>query len=232
MPALPAARDAPAVITPGNRRGRAGLKALLVDVAASLALYYGLHAAGVDDVTALALSAAPSAVKTAVTVARGGRVQPAAVAVLVVTMLGLVASLITGDPRELLVRNALLSLPSGLWMLATLWTRRPLTFRATQILFPHRAALMDELWEGDPRFRRAWRSITVMWGGALLLDCALRVLMAATLPVPVVPALDMALTLVTLVAMQIPTNVVLYRSGSWHLLFGRRRAPSVKESVR
>ena len=109
---------------------------------------------------------------------------------------------------------------------------RPLTFRVTQTLFPHPAALMEELWVADPRFRRAWRSITVMWGGVLLLDCALRVLMAATLPVPAVPALDTALSVVTLVAMQIPTNVVLYRSGSWHLLFGRRRAPSIKESVR
>jgi len=232
MPALPAARDAPAVTTSGNRRGHAGLQTLLVDVAAPLALFYGLHAAGVDDLTALALGGAPPAIKTVVAVARGCRVEPVALAVLVVMTVGLVASLITGDPRELLVRNALLSLPFGLWTLATLWLRRPLTFRVTQTLLPHRAALMDELWEGDPRFRRAWRSITVIWGGALLLDCVLRVLMAASLPVPAVPALDTALTLVTLVAMQVPTHVFLYRSGSWHLLFGRRRAPSMKESVR
>jgi hypothetical protein len=232
MPALRAARDASAVTTSGNRRGHAGLQTLLVDVAAPLVLFYGLHAAGVDDLTALALGGAPPAIKAVVTVARGRRVEPVALAVFVAMTVGLVASLITGDPRELLVRNALLSLPFGIWTLATLWLRRPLTFRVTQTLFPHRAALMDELWEGDPRFRRAWQSITVMWGGVLLLDCALRVLMAATLPVPAVPALDTALSVVTLVAMQIPTNVVLYRSGSWHLLFGRRRAASMKESVR
>lgn len=228
MPARPAARDAPAVTTSGNRR----LQTLLVDLAAPLAIYYGLHAAGVDDLTALALGAAPPALKVAVTVVRGRRVEPVAAAVLVVMTLGLMVSLITGDPRELLVRNALLSLPFGLWTLATLWLRRPLTFQATQTLLPHRAALMDELWEGDPRFRRAWRSITVMWGGVLLLDCALRVVMAAALPVPAVPALDAALSVATLVALQIPTHVFLYRSGSWHLLFGRHRAPSVKESVR
>jgi hypothetical protein len=230
MLAQPVDRDAPAVTRPGNRRGGAGLQTLLVDVAAPLALYYGLHAAGVDDLTALALGAAPPALKTVVSVARGRRVEPVAVAVFVVMTLALVASLITGDARELLVRNAVLSLPFGLWTLATLWTRRPLTFQVTQTLLPHRAALMDELWESDPCFRRAWRSITVMWGGVLLLDCALRVLMAATLPVPAVPALDTALTLVTLVALQVPTHVFLYRSGSWHLLFGRRGASSVKES--
>ncbi|HEY4417954.1 MAG TPA: VC0807 family protein [Pseudonocardia sp.] len=220
------------MITSGNRRGHPGLQTLLVDLAASLALYYGLRAVGVDDLTALALGAAPPAITAVVSVARGRRVEPVALAVLVVMTVAQVASLITGDPRELLVRNALLSLPSGLWMLATLWARRPLTFRVTQTLFPHRAALMDELWDDDPRFRRAWWWITVTWGGVLLLDCLLRVLMAATLPVPAVPALDTALTFVTLVVMQIPTNVFLYRSGSWHLLFGRRRAPSTKESVR
>jgi hypothetical protein len=227
MPPLPAARDPLGVTTPTRRPGRAALQTLLVDVAAPLVLYYGLHAGGVDDLTALAGGAAPPALQAVVTATRERRVEPVAVAVLVAMVLGLVASLITGDPRELLLRNALLSLPLGLWTLATLWRRRPLTFQATQTLLPHRAALMDELWESDPRFRRAWRSITVMWAGALLLDRALRVLMAATLPVPAVPVLDTALTVVTLLALQVPTHVFLYRSGSWHLLFGSRRAPSV-----
>ncbi|OLT21867.1 hypothetical protein BJF78_33690 [Pseudonocardia sp. CNS-139] len=89
----------------------------------------------------------------------------------------------------------------------------------TQYLMPHRAALMADLWARDPRFRRAWRAITVCWGAALLADTALRVLMAALLPVPVVPALDTALTVATLVALQIPTHVLLRRSGSWDLLF-------------
>jgi hypothetical protein len=135
-------------------------------------------------------------------------------------LLATVASLITGDPRELLVRNALLSLPFGLWTLASLASSRPpLCFRLTRNLLPHRADLMDELWERDPRFRQAWRSITVAWGAAMLGDTALRVLMAATLAVPVVPALDTALTVTTLVALQVPTHLLLRRSGSWELLF-------------
>lgn len=157
MPALPAGRDAPAVTTSGNRGGPSGLQTLLVDVAAPLALFYGLHAAGVDDLTALVMGGAPPAIKTVVSVSRGCRVEPVALAVFVAMTVGTVASLITGDPRELLMRNALLSLPFGLWTLASLWLRRPLTFRVTQTLFPHRAALMEELWVADPRFRRAWR---------------------------------------------------------------------------
>ena len=53
----------------------------------------------------------------------------------------------------------------------------------------------------------------------MLAGTALRVLMAAALPVPVVPALDAALTAATLIALQVPTHLLLRRSGSWHLLF-------------
>jgi hypothetical protein len=80
MPALPAARDPLAVTTPTRRPGRAALQTLLVDVAAPLVHYYGLHAAGVDDLTALAVGAALQAVVTAT---RERRVEPVAVAVLV-----------------------------------------------------------------------------------------------------------------------------------------------------
>jgi hypothetical protein len=192
---------------------------LLVDVVAPLVVYYALHAMGVTDVTALAAAAVPPVVKAVFTALRDRRVEPVAAVVLLAMLLAMVASSITGDPRELLVRGALLSLPFGLWTLATLAGQRPLTFHATRTLLPHRAQVMDELWERDPRFRRAWRSITVIWGTAMLGDTALRVLMAYTLPVPVVPALDTALTVVTLVVLQVPTHVFLRRSGSWDLLF-------------
>lgn len=83
MPALPAARDPLAVTTPTRRPGRAALQTLLVDVAAPLVHYYGLHAAGVDDLTALAVGAAPPALQAVVTATRERRVEPVAVAVLV-----------------------------------------------------------------------------------------------------------------------------------------------------
>jgi hypothetical protein len=205
------------------RPGRAAAATPLVDVTAPLVVYYALHAAGVADVVALALGAVPPAVKAVVTGVRGRRVDPVGALVLLALLLATVASLISGDPRELLVRNALLSLPFGLWTLATFRRPRPLCFRVTRDLLPHKAELMDELWARDPRFRRAWLSITVVWGATMLADTALRVLMAWTLPVSVVPALDTALTAATLVALQVPTHLLLRRSGTWHLLFRSHR---------
>jgi hypothetical protein len=47
----------------------------------------------------------------------------------------------------------------------------------------------DELWARSARFRRIWRTCTVIWGTALLADAVARVLMAVTLPVGAPPAL-------------------------------------------
>jgi hypothetical protein len=65
----------------------------------------------------------------------------------------------------------------------------------------------------------------------LLADSGLRLLMAYTLPVPVVPALETTLSVVTIVLLQLPTHLLLRRAGAWQALFGRRpvRSPTIEE---
>jgi hypothetical protein len=203
----------------GPPRGRRAVRTLLLGIAAPLAVYYVLRAAGVPDVVALAMGAVPPAVSAVLTAVRERRVEPVALFVLGTMALGLAATAITGDPRELLVRHAWLSLPFGIWLLATLRRSRPFCFEVTRTLLAHRAAVMDELWARDEAFRRAWFRITAMWGAAMLTDTVLRVLMASLLPLPVVPALDTALTVLTMLALQVPTHLFLHRSGTWGLLF-------------
>jgi len=89
--------------------------------------------------------------------------------------------------------------------------------------------VMDRLWGEDPRFRHAWRRITVIWGITSVVDAVIRVVVAYTLPVPVVPAMDPVITVITIVALQIPTLVLLRRSGTWHLVFGPRRPVAAAE---
>lgn len=59
---------------------------------------------------------------------------------------------------------------------------------------------------------------TVIWGTAILADAAIRVTMAITLPVGVVPALGGALWPVTFIALQVVTNIYFARSGFWQIL--------------
>lgn len=204
---------------------RHSVRTLVLDLAAPLALYYVLHACGVDDVVALAAGGVPPAITVIVTAVRHRRVDPLALAVVLAMVLALVAALIGGSPRELLARGAWLSAPFGLYTLVTLRCPRPICFEITRTMLPHRASVMDELWNTDERFRRAWREITVMWGVLLAVDAGLRIAMAATLPVPVVPALDTALTVATTVLLQVPTHLLLRRSGCWDLLFRPQWAP-------
>lgn len=208
---------------------RGAARNLLLDLAAPLVLYYVLHACGVDDVLALAAGAVPPAVTVIVTAVRARRVDVLAAAVVVSMVLGLVASLLGGSPRELLARGAWLSAPLGLYTLATLWLPRPMCFEVTRTMLPHRAAVMDEVWDTDERFRRAWRDITIMWGVLLAVDAGLRVWMASTLPVPTVPALDTALSVATTVVLQVPTHLQLRRSGSWDRLFRSQTRRSVRD---
>lgn len=239
MPGRRARRDAAPVSDPSPApttaadgftlpRGRALLRVALLDLAAPVAVYHALRACGVGDLAALAAGALPPAAHAAVTAVRERRVEPVAVVVVLTTLVGLVAALTAGGPRDLLARGAWLTAPSGLWVLSTLWPAvwrgRPFCFLATRALLVHRSALMDRLWAGEPRFRRAWRQITAVWGLALLADSGLRVLMAHTLPVPVVPALDAVLTVGTAVVLQLPTHLLLHRSGCWRLLFASRRS--------
>jgi hypothetical protein len=207
---------------PRRRPGLGVLRTVVLDIGGPTALYYVLHANGVSDVLALSIGAVPVVLGAGYQALRGRKPDVLGMVVLATMALGLLTAVISDGPRELLVRNAWLSLPSGVWTLLSLRSAQPLCFRVTRIVLPHKTALMDQLFATDRRFRVAFRKITVMWGVVLLLDCLLRIVMSYTLPVPAVPALDTALTVVTIVALQIPTHYFLWRSGSWQRLFGGR----------
>jgi hypothetical protein len=127
-----------------------------------------------------------------------------------------------GDPRALLVRGAWVSLPVALVVLWSLRHPQPLCYTVTRAMLPRRAAAMDELWETNPAWRLAWRRITVMWGVISIVDAVVRVVTAYTLPLDVVPAVDPVITVASVIVLQIPTHVLLRRSGSWHLVFSPR----------
>jgi hypothetical protein len=212
------------------------LRNLLIDVAAPLAVFYGLHALGVPDLPALLASGVPPLVNAVVTALRERRVEVIAAVVLVATALSAVVSLLgSGGPRELLIRGVWVTAPFGLWALATASrrvARRPITFTVTRELLSGKAATLDRLWDAEPRFRRAWRHITIAWGVTALGDSAVRIVMAATLPVAWVPALETGLIFATIAVLQPVTWFFLWRSGCWVELFGRpRSAPAAEQQA-
>lgn len=141
-------------------------------------------------------------------------------------------SLVTGSPRALLARDGLATAAWAAYMYASLLAQRPATFTVSRPLLEGRRVFdpaarawvrpssqsWDELWQRVPGFRRIWRACTVIWGTAILADAVIRVIMAYTLPVGVVPALGGALWPVTFIALQIATNVYFARAGFWRIL--------------
>jgi hypothetical protein len=158
---------------------------------------------------------------------------------MVLLLLSAGVSLLAGSPRVLLARDGLLTATWAIWFFLSLRARRPVTFAfsrpllegrrvfdpATRRWVPPGSDSWDALWEKVPRFRRIWRVVTVIWGVALLADAVIRILMAWTLPVSVVPGLGGALWPVTFVILQVITNVYFARSGFWLILRGRGPLP-------
>lgn len=189
---------------------------LAVEFGLPVAVYNGLRAASVDIFLALLIGAVVSAVIAAVPVIRHRRLDGMAAYVTAIMVGAVGVSLLAGNTQFLLARGALLTGITGLWFIASLWGRRPLAYLFSQPLLEGRFRWprdWDELWDRSPRFRRMWRVSSLLWGVGTLVDAALRVVMAYTLPPDLVPALGTALYVGTSVVLIAVTTVYYAAAG-------------------
>ncbi|MFP5019368.1 VC0807 family protein [Pseudonocardia phyllosphaerae] len=218
-----AATDAPAPRTTGAPgRGtafrtflRSAGPSLLIDAALPYAVYATLSAHGVSDVAALAFSAIPPALNVAWQAVRSRKLNGIGAFVLVTIGIGLATSLISGDPRFAVARDALQSIVFGVLLAGSLVIgRRPLLFHVMRLFAgardPEIPARMVHQWETNPAFRRVVRRATVIGALVMAAETALRITLAYTLPVAVaMPLLSaqsvvvwMGLSLLLVVAMK------------------------------
>ncbi|SFN90782.1 hypothetical protein SAMN05216207_102431 [Pseudonocardia ammonioxydans] len=180
---------------------RAQLVMMGLDIAAPLALFYGLRWVGVNQWLALILSGVVPVLTLVYRFVTERRIGLPAVFTLTILGAGTAIGFLTGDPRLLLARESYLTGLVGLWIIATLWLPRPFLLSATLPLLPATTARSWERdWANDATFRRVLRVMTFAWGMAFLLDAVARIVMAYTLPVDLVPLLSVALLVVLLIA--------------------------------
>lgn len=224
-----AGRPAEAARSPRLSRQVGGL---VFDIAAPIAVYYVLHGAGVSNLVALGAGAVFPALGALWQLAVRRRVDAIAVVVLATIAGSLLISLVAHSPRFLLARDGLITGIWGIWFLATLAARRPAAYLFARPLLEGRRVFAvtswDELWAAEPRFRRIWRISTVMWAAGLLADAVIRVVMACTLPVDVVPGLGGALWPVTFIVLQLITNVYYQLAGLNRMLGARWLSPPTR----
>jgi hypothetical protein len=196
-----------------------------IDIVVPIALYYLLRSAGVSNLLALSAGAAVPACSALVTLRFTHRLDVVSVLVLASFVVSIMVSLIAHNPRFLLAKEGLITGVWGVWFLASLAARRPAAYLFARPLMEgsrmFAADDWDVLWQSQPRFRRIWRISSVMWGGALLVDAALRVAMSYSLPVHTVPALGGLLWPVTFIVIQVVTNVYYHRAGLYRILGAR-----------
>ncbi|HZE41025.1 MAG TPA: VC0807 family protein [Stackebrandtia sp.] len=174
-------------------------RVLAVEIIAPLVLFYGLRWLGVGQFPALlagAIIPAAGAVRDFVAERRVGGVR---IFVLGTMALTVAMSFVSGNPRVLLIRNGWGTAALGGWMLVTLLARRPFLYEAARVVFDEdKRQIWERDWEQYPPFRRLLRICTALWGVAFLADAAVRVILAFSLPVDAVPALDDVLLVVTI----------------------------------
>lgn len=169
---------------------------LLWDAGLPLAAYYGLRMAGQDARVALLAGAVIAASRIAWVAARHRAFDGVAAMLTTVLALGLALSLVTGDPRFLLLKESFGTAAAALVLLASCATRSPLVLVAVRAGSSRaKRAEIDRLCAGSPGFRRAFTRMSAVWGAGLLLEAALRVPLVYLLPVDVMTGLSLVLLL-------------------------------------
>ena len=136
----------PAARTPG--RSSHPVRTVVLDIAAPIAVYYGIRAAGGSMWLALAAGGILPAVSTIVGLVNRRRVDVTGAVMLLALAVSTAFSLITGTPRVLLARDALVTAGWAGYMYLSLLASRPATFTISRPLL-----------EG----RRVWDSAARSW---------------------------------------------------------------------
>ncbi|MEV5901214.1 hypothetical protein OG613_25965 [Streptomyces sp. NBC_00015] len=165
---------------------------LLVDVAVPLGSYYLFKGAfGMSTFAALAWSSLVPAGRTLWSAVSRRTVNGLAGLILVVNVVGLVLSLVSGDPRLMLAKDSGVSSTIGIGILISVALGRPMMTAAVKPFLVKGDAVRDAAWArlesgasvASADFRKRERAFSIVWGVVLLVECVVRVVGAYTVPV-------------------------------------------------
>ncbi|MFE0179105.1 VC0807 family protein [Streptomyces sp. NPDC059002] len=203
--------ETPATVTPVRTVGAAdarkarveSLKPLVLDAVVPTVSYYLLSKGfGMGTVAALAWSSVLPAGRTAWGLVKERRVNGLAALILTANVVGLLLSLVAGDPRLMLAKDSGITGTVGLAVLGSVLAGRPLMTVGLKPWVTKGNAARIAAWERlsaeRGRFARMERTFSVVWGLALFGEAVLRVVGAYTLPVDTMVWLGGAIAAVTI----------------------------------
>ncbi len=172
---------------PAKTSGKLVVETIVLDVGMPYAAYMALTFAGLSDVVALAAAGGVSVLRIGVSYIRHRRISTLAVLVMTRFVLGILAGLLTGDARVVLLKDPILTAVMGAVILASLTLRRPLTYYIRRDFVPDGLS-WDETWQQSSALRQENRIIAAVWGAGLIGESLLRVTLVLTIPVHVAAA--------------------------------------------
>jgi intracellular septation protein A len=165
---------------------RKALLPLALDVAVPLGSYYLLAALGFGVVPALAISGVVPAIRTIYSVVRYRQTEPLALFTLMIAVISIPVSLVTGSPRFMLAKESIGTGPLGVWLIISALRGKPAmatAFRAFLANTPKKAVAWDRLMAGSAEFRHCMKAATIVWGAGFAAEFVIRLVVVFGLPV-------------------------------------------------
>jgi len=156
---------------------------LLASTIASLAVLFGLYAAGVNTAIAMAVGVVVQGIGVATSIIRRRRLDGFALLVLTELALGVALSFVSsGDPRFLVARPAFYTFVAAVYVFATVFRGKAFLYVVARPMAvagdPERNIAYDQAWQNSAEFRRLERIGTAALSLVLLAESVLRVVLA------------------------------------------------------
>jgi hypothetical protein len=193
----PAAPATPVEEPSSGRLLGATVVTLFLDAGLSVVGYGVARLAGATPFLALVVGALVALGRAGWVLLRRREVDPFALFMVGIYVVGLVTSFFTGSPRFLLVKESFGTGAAGLAFLLTCLRGKPLAYHASARVAaptPEERAEWEELWTTEPTFRRRFVVMSAVIGGVLLVEALVRVPFVYVLPVDVMAVVSPVLT--------------------------------------
>lgn len=150
---------------------------MALDVAVPLVAYYLARVIGVSMTASLFTATIAAGIRMLWLIWRNGELDGFSVFMLVLFAGGLGLSLLTGDPRFMLSKNAAATVLGGLVLIGSAVVRRPITFMVGKRLAGKDEQARRELetgWAECKNFRIGFYVMACVWGFGLIIEAAIR----------------------------------------------------------
>ena len=164
------------------------------DIGLPVATYYALHLMGVADWPALLAATLVAGARVVWAAVRVHTANPLAIVMVIVLGAGMALSFVTLDARFLLVvRASITTAAMGIIFLVMTALGHPLSLDAAKMYEPEKAAWRSEQFRTNPAVRHGYRTVSVVWGAAFLVEAIVLVPLIYLLPVDVMVAVSTAI---------------------------------------